>query len=49
VAVGDERAHAARLGDGKRLAVVTFGVLGAGCRRDVTGEAQGVGLASPGP
>ena len=49
MAVGDERAHAERLGKRQRLAVVTFRVLGGACRRDVTGEAEGVGLASPSP
>src|SRR5881628_116651 len=49
VAVGDERAHAELAGEGQRLAVVAFGVLGAACRRDVTGEAEGVGLACPSP
>jgi hypothetical protein len=45
VAVGDERAHAARLGERQRLAVVAGSVLRAACRLDVTGEAEGVGLA----
>jgi hypothetical protein len=49
VTVGDERAHAARLGEGQRLAVVAFSILGAACRRDVSGEAEGVALASPSP
>ena len=49
VAVGDERAHAELAGECQRLAVVAFGVLGAACRRDVTGEAEGVGLACPSP
>ena len=49
MAVGDERAHAELAGEGQRLAVVAFGVLGAACRRDVTGEAEGVGLACPSP
>jgi hypothetical protein len=31
VAVGDERAHAELAGEGQRLAVVAFGVLGAAC------------------
>src|SRR5207237_6929097 len=47
VAVGDEGAHAELDGECQRLAVVAFGVRGAACRRDVTGEAEGVGLASP--
>src|SRR4029434_4496253 len=38
VTVGDERAHAPRLGERPRLAVVAFSVLGAAGRRDVTGE-----------
>ena len=33
----------------RRLPVVTFSVLGAAGRRDVTGEVEGVGLASPSP
>src|SRR5438552_14378919 len=49
VAVGDERAHAELAGERQRLAVVAFSVLGAACRRDVTGEAEGVGLACPSP
>ena len=47
VAVGDERAHAELAGEGQRLAEVAFGVLGAASRRYITGEAEGVGLASP--
>ncbi len=49
VAVGDEGAHAELVGEGQRLAVVPFSVLGAAGRRDVTGEAEGVGLAGPSP
>jgi len=49
VAVGNERAHAKFAGERQRLAIVAFSVLGAACRRDVTGEAEGVGLASPSP
>src|SRR5438046_10176647 len=49
VAVGDEGAHAELAGERQRLAVVARSILGAVCRRDVTGEAQGVGLASPSP
>ena len=49
VAVGDERAHAELAGARQRLAVVAGSVLGTACRRDVTGEAEGVGLASPSP
>src|SRR5438552_6187374 len=49
VAVGDERAHAELAGERQRLAVVAFSVLGAACRRDITGEAEGVGLACPRP
>jgi hypothetical protein len=49
VAVGDERAHAARLGEGQRLAVVAFGVLSAARRCDITSEAEGVGLGCPSP
>ncbi len=47
VAVGDERAHAECAGEGQRPAVVAFCVLGAACRRDVTGEAEGVGFVCP--
>ena len=49
VAVGDEGAHAELGGEGQGLAVVAFSVLGAAGRRDVTGEAEGVGLAGPSP
>ncbi len=49
VAVGDEGAHAELAGEGQRLAVITFSVLGAAGRRDVTGEAEGSGLAGPRP
>jgi hypothetical protein len=48
-AVGDQRAHPEFAGKGQRFAVVAFGVISAGRRRDVTGEAEGVGLASPSP
>jgi hypothetical protein len=48
-AVSDDGAHAELAGEGQRLAVVAFGVLGAACRCDVTGEAEGVGLPSPQP
>src|SRR5262249_62348281 len=44
-----KRAHAELGGPGERFAVVAFGILGAAGRCDVTGEAQGVGLASPSP
>jgi hypothetical protein len=37
------------VGERQRLAVAAFGVLGAIHRRDGTGEAEGVGLASPSP
>jgi hypothetical protein len=47
VAVGDERAHAELAGERQGFAVVAFSVLGAAARRDITGEAEGVGLASP--
>ena len=43
VAVGDERAHAARLGEGQRLAVVGLAALGiesVGMGRDVTEQVQ---------
>src|SRR5215475_7691105 len=49
VAVGDQRAHAELAGERQRLAVVASGILGAACRRDVTDEAEGVGLACPSP
>jgi hypothetical protein len=49
VTVGDEGAHAKLGRECKRLAVVGFSVLGAGRRRDITGEAEGVGFASPSP
>jgi hypothetical protein len=49
VAVGDEGAHAERAGECQRLAVVAVSVLGAARRRNVTGEAERVGLASPSP
>jgi len=48
VAVGDKRTHAAGLGERQRLAVQTFSILGASCDGDVTVEAEGMGLASPG-
>src|SRR5262249_5074557 len=47
VAVGNERAHAARLGERQRLAVVAFSVVGADCGGDVTVETEGMGLGSP--
>ena len=46
VAVGDERAHAARLGEGQRLAVVGLAALGVepvGMGRDVAEQVQRVG------
>src|SRR5262245_42864717 len=46
--MGDKRTHAARLSERQRLAVQTFSILGAGCDCDVTVEAEGMGLASPG-
>jgi hypothetical protein len=49
VAVGNKRAHAARLGERQRVAVVAFSVLGAGCGGDVTVETEGMALVSPGP
>src|SRR5262245_11199866 len=48
VAVSDKRTHAAGLGERQRLAVRTLSILGAGCDGDVTVEAEGTGLASPG-
>jgi hypothetical protein len=44
-----ERTHAAGFGERQRLAVVAFSILDAACRGDVTGEVEGVSLASPGP
>src|SRR6266481_1278765 len=41
--------HAERVGECQRLAVVAGSVLGTARRRDITGEAEGVGLASPSP
>src|SRR4030095_199443 len=49
VAVGDEGAHAEFIGKRQRITVVAFGVRGAAGRRDITSEAEGVGLASPSP
>jgi len=49
VAVGNERTHAAGLGERQRLAVVAFGVLAAGYGGDVTVEAEGMGFVSPSP
>jgi hypothetical protein len=49
VAVRGERAHPAWLGERQRLTVVAFSLVGAACRRDVAGEAEGVSLASPSP
>jgi len=46
VAVGDEGVHAEFIGEGQRPPVGTFSVRGAGGRRNVASEAQGVGLAS---
>src|SRR5262249_10873479 len=46
VAVGDERAHAARLGEGQRLAVVGLAALGiepVGVGRDVTEQVKRMG------
>src|SRR5262249_42457188 len=46
VAVGDERAHATRLGEGQRLAVVGLAALGiepVGMVRDVTDQAERMG------
>src|SRR5262245_5602270 len=48
-AVGDERAHAARLGEGQRLAVVGLAALGieaVGVGRDVTDQVEHVGRGS---
>src|SRR5262245_59783249 len=47
VAVGAEGAHAERPGERERVAVVAFGIFDATGRRDVAGEAEGLGLASP--
>ena len=46
VAVGDERAHAARLGEGQRLAVVSLAALGVepvGMGRDVAEQVPRMG------
>jgi len=47
--VGNERAHAAGLDDPEGLAVVAFSLFGAVRPGDVTGEAEGVGVAAPSP
>src|SRR5215467_3948961 len=49
MAMGGEGAHAELAGERQRLAVGAFGhfVVLTGCRRDVTGEAECVGLAGP--
>src|SRR5262249_5932451 len=49
VAVGDKGAHARRVGQLERVSVVAGSVLGAAGRRDVTGQAEGVGLACARP
>src|SRR5215467_5694948 len=49
VAVGDERAHAELVGERQRLSVVPGCVFAASGRRDVSDEAEGVGLVSPSP
>jgi hypothetical protein len=49
VAVGDQGAHAEFGSKRQCLAVVAFSVRSAACRRDISGEAESVGLASPGP
>src|SRR4030095_11319896 len=49
MAVGNEGADAAWLSESHRVAVVPFSILGTARRRDITGEAEGVGLASPRP
>src|SRR5262249_45521519 len=46
VAVGDDRAHAQLVGECQRFAVVGFGVFLSGRQRDITAEAEGLGLAS---
>jgi len=47
VAVGDEVTRAELGAERQALAVVPFGILGAARGRDITGEAEGVGLAGP--
>jgi len=47
--VGNERTHAARLGEHQRLAKAAFNVLVAACRRDVAAEAEGVPFRSSSP
>ena len=47
--MSDEGAHAEFLGESQGFAVVALGVLGAVDRRDVPGQAAGVGLASSSP
>jgi hypothetical protein len=47
--VGDERAHAEFVGERQRLSVVPRCVFAASGRRDVSDEAEGVGLVSPSP
>src|SRR5262245_8759725 len=49
VAVGDEGAHAALAGERQRLAVGAFGVVRTLRGRDVTREAERMGLAWPSP
>src|SRR5262249_46801146 len=49
VAVGDERAYAELVGERQRLSVVPGCVFAASGRRDVSDEAEGVGLVSPSP
>lgn len=45
--MGDERAHPELLGQRQRLAVVARSIVGVAGRCDITGEAEGVGLACP--
>jgi hypothetical protein len=47
VPVGDEGSHAELAGERQRLPVRAFGVVRTRRRRDVTGEAEHVGLACP--
>src|SRR5262249_2270739 len=49
VAVGDERAYAELVGERQRLWVVPGCGFAASGRRDVSDEAEGVGLVSPSP
>jgi hypothetical protein len=47
--VGDDGAHAELAGEHERLAVTAFRLCGTAGRRDIAGEEERVGLATPGP